>query len=161
LQIASAHPTTIARDDQIALSCAAEVLMLDEVRKRFEAMKSIPGRFDSVLAGMEIVSIEAGRAKMRVEVGPGLQNPAGKLHGGAAATIVDVAGTMAIMAGDRDGRPGVSTDLNVSFFAPGEGLIAIDAQVLKHGRTLAFVSVDIRRESDGVLVAQGRMTKAL
>ncbi|EAU61715.1 PaaI family thioesterase, partial [Stigmatella aurantiaca] len=60
-------------------------------------------------------------------------------------------------------RPGVSTDLNVSWFspAPGDSTVLVEATVLKSGRTLAFVQVDIRREKDGVLVAQGRMTKFL
>ncbi|HUS66763.1 MAG TPA: PaaI family thioesterase, partial [Kofleriaceae bacterium] len=80
-------------------------------------------------------------------------------HGGAICTLVDDAGTLALISKDRDSRPGVSTDLNVSFFAPGEGAVIAEATVLKIGRTLGFVSVDIRREHDNVLVAQGRMTK--
>ena len=36
--------------------------------------------------------------------------------------------------------------------------VLAEATVLKIGKTLAFVSVDIRREHDRVLVAQGRMT---
>ena len=44
--------------------------------------------------------------------------------------------------------------------AEGE-FVVVEATVLKSGRTLAFVSVDLRRESDGVLAAQGRMTKVL
>jgi acyl-coenzyme A thioesterase 13 len=77
--------------------------------------------------------------------------------------LVDVVGTIAIMTADRDHRPGVSTDLNISWFAPvpkGEHVL-VEATVLKTGRTLAFVCVDLRRESDNVLAAQGRMTKAL
>ena len=67
----------------------------------------------------------------------------------------------AIISKDRDSRPGVTTDLNVSYFSPGPGgtNVLAEATVLKVGRTLAFVSVDIKREADGVLVAQGRMTK--
>jgi len=99
--------------------------------------------------------------RMRLAVDERVQNLNGKLHGGASATLVDIAGTLAIMTADRDGRAGVSTDLNVSYVAPGEGVVLIDARVIKSGRTLAFVAVDIRRESDGVLVAQGRMTKAM
>jgi acyl-coenzyme A thioesterase 13 len=139
---------------------AAEVPMLDEVRKRLEAATR-EGRWDAALRNLELVSIEPGRVRLKIAVDAALQNIGGKLHGGATATLVDVAGTLAIVAADRDGRSGVSTDLNVSFFAPGEGTVVIDAQVLKSGRTLSFVTVDLRRESDGVLVAQGRMTKAM
>ena len=41
----------------------------------------------------------------------------------------------------------------------GSSFVLAEATVLKTGRTLAYVSVDVKREQDGVLVAQGRMTK--
>ena len=96
-----------------------------------------------------------------MEVVPSVQNVAGSLHGGAIATLVDRAGTVAIVTADRDGRPGVTTDLNVSYFAPAPAgsTVVAEARVLKAGKTLAYVTVDIRRVTDGVLVAQGRMTK--
>ena len=93
----------------------------------------------------------------------GVQNLGSNLHGGAIATVVDDAGTIAIMTADPDNRPGVTTDLNVSYFSAGKSgdAILIDASVLKTGRTMAYVSVDLRREKDGKLIAQGRMTKYL
>jgi acyl-coenzyme A thioesterase 13 len=119
--------------------------------------------FDRTLAGLEVLEVAGGKARVRLVVGESLQNAAGMLHGGASATLVDVVGTLAIMSSDRDHRPGVSTDLNISWLAPAPGgsAILVEAAVLKSGRTLAFVHVDIRRESDGALVAQGRMTKFL
>ncbi|WP_224370504.1 PaaI family thioesterase [Hyalangium versicolor] len=119
--------------------------------------------YDRSLVGMEVLQVEGGKARVRLPVGEAVQNIGGALHGGAVATLVDVVGTLAIMSADRDYRPGVSTDLNVSWFspAPGGSTVIVEATVLKSGRTLAFVQVDLRRENDGVLVAQGRMTKFL
>jgi acyl-coenzyme A thioesterase 13 len=119
--------------------------------------------FDRSLTGIELLAVEGGKARARLPVSEAVQNPLGALHGGAVATLVDVVGTLAIMSADRDQRPGVSTDLNVSWFspAPGGATVLVEATVLKSGRTLAFVQVDLRRENDGVLVAQGRMTKFL
>ena len=37
--------------------------------------------------------------------------------------------------------------------------IVIDAKTLRAGRTLAFLTVDITRKSDGALLAQGKHTK--
>ena len=133
--------------------------MDDVAKERFGTLKT--GGFDRALAGIELLEVKEGRARVRLPVGDGVKNLGGKMHGGAIATLIDDVGTIAIMSKDRDSRPGVSTDLNVSFFAPGEGVVIAEATVLKHGRTLSFVSVDVRRESDGVLVAQGRMTKHL
>jgi acyl-coenzyme A thioesterase 13 len=133
--------------------------MDDVAKERFTALRL--GGWDRALSELELLELHDGRARVRLPVGEGVKNAGGKMHGGALATLVDVVGTLAIMSRDRDSRPGVSTDLNVSFFAPGEGVVLAEGQVLKHGRTLSFVSVDVRREADGVLVAQGRMTKAL
>ncbi|HYI00986.1 PaaI family thioesterase [Hyalangium sp.] len=121
------------------------------------------GGYDRSLTGMELLEASGGKARVRLPVGEAVQNLNGVLHGGAVATLVDVVGTLAIMSADRDHRPGVSTDLNVSWLAPAPGgsTVLVEASVLKSGRTLAFVQVDIRRENDGVMVAQGRMTKFL
>ena len=119
--------------------------------------------FDRSLAGMKLVEAKDGKAVVRLEVTESVANWGGTLHGGAIATLVDDAGTAAIVSKDRDHRPGVTTDLNVSYFSPGPmgSFVRAEATVLKTGKTLAFVSVDIRRETDGGLVAQGRMTKFL
>jgi acyl-coenzyme A thioesterase 13 len=117
--------------------------------------------FDKSLAGMKLVSAKDGEAVVRLEVTDAVTNWVGTLHGGAIATLVDDAGTCAIISKDRDHRPGVTTDLNVSYLNPGPGgtFVLAKAKVLKAGKTLAYVSVDIVREHDGVVVAQGRMTK--
>lgn len=135
--------------------------MSDKLKERLRHFGQ--GGYDRSLAGMELLEVEGGRARVRLPVGEAVQNVNGALHGGAVATLVDVVGTLAIMSADRDHRPGVSTDLNVSWFspAPGGSSVLVEATVLKSGRTLAFVQVDLRREGDGALVAQGRMTKFL
>ena len=118
--------------------------------------------FDASLKGMSLVSMKDGQASVRLEVSPEVQNMGGTLHGGAIATLVDDAGTLAIMSADTDSRPGVTTDLNVSYFSAARGGEAVlaEATALKTGKTLGFVSVDIKTEG-GKLVAQGRMTKFL
>ncbi|RMG11045.1 MAG: PaaI family thioesterase [Planctomycetota bacterium] len=118
--------------------------------------------YDASLAGLGLRSLEEGRAELTLEVGEAVQNMVGTLHGGAIATLVDVAGTLAILSADAEGRPGVTTDLNVSYFRAARAgeRVQAKARVLKLGRTLAFVSVAVERE-DGALLAEGRMTKFL
>jgi acyl-coenzyme A thioesterase 13 len=116
--------------------------------------------FDKALAGMSLVSVEPGRAVVSLPVTEAVCNPIGTLHGGCIATLVDDAGTIAIMSSDAEGRPGVTTDLTVSYLsaAPLGETVTAEGRTLKSGRTLAFVEVDIRG-SDGKLLATGRMTK--
>jgi acyl-coenzyme A thioesterase 13 len=133
--------------------------MNDKLKERLSIFGK--GGYDRSLVGAEVLEVEGGRARVRLPVGEAVQNVNGVLHGGAVATLVDVVGTLAIMSADREHRPGVSTDLNVSWFSPAAGgsNVLVEATVLKSGRSLAFVQVDLRREADGALVAQGRMTK--
>ncbi len=117
--------------------------------------------FDRALAGATVTAVGEAAATVRLPVADPVLNPVGTLHGGAIATLVDDAGTLAIMAADPEGRAGVTTDLNVTYLAaarPGEAVLA-EAKALKTGRTLAFVTVDIVAEHDRRLLAQGRMTK--
>lgn len=118
--------------------------------------------FDRALEGMRLEDAEEGTARVRLEVSESVLNPVGTLHGGAIATLVDDAGTAAIVSADAEGRPGVTTDLSVSYpsAAPAGETVIAEARVLKAGRTLAFVEVDVRTEP-GKLVARGRMTKFL
>jgi acyl-coenzyme A thioesterase 13 len=110
-------------------------------------------------AGFRLISHGDGRAVMECPVGPNTQNVNGDLHGGILALLVDEAGTVALASRDRDGRPGVTTDLNVSYLSPGKPpAVQAVAHALKVGRTLGYVQVDITG-GDGKLVAQGRMTK--
>lgn len=115
--------------------------------------------FDRAMTGIHIISMGTGEAQVGLPVGPDVLNPVGTLHGGAIATLVDDAGTVAIMSADRNNRPGVTTDLNVSYLRPAKAgaEVVAKAKVLKIGRTLGFVEVDIT--SGDQLVAQGRMTK--
>src|SRR5215510_7633603 len=111
--------------------------------------------------GERIVSSDNGRARMELPVTPPVLNPGGFLHGGALATLVDSAGTVAIMsaATNLDHKPGVTTDLNISYLAPTkDGVVTADARAIKVGRTLAFAEVEVRR-ADGTVVATGRITK--
>lgn len=115
------------------------------------------------MPGLDPVSIDGGHVVMRVEVTGDHVNRATNFHGGAGATLVDIAGTIAISNADPHHRVGVSTDMSLSWLAPiplGDTAVA-SAQVLKVGRTMAFVAVDIRRASDDTLCVQGRMTKSL
>jgi acyl-coenzyme A thioesterase 13 len=116
--------------------------------------------FDKSLKGLTLVSVEGDVAVAKIEVCEDVSNMLGTLHGGAIATLVDDVGTVAVMSADRDGRPGVTTDLNVSYFrAAQHGMtVTIEGRCLKAGRTLAFVQVDLK-DADGKLLAQGRMTK--
>jgi len=88
------------------------------------------------------------------------QNRSGSMHGGMTATLVDIVSTKALMTNDK--MPvGVSVDMSISYLRPakvGEEII-IDAKTVKLGKSLAFLSVEIRNKKDNKLIATGTHTK--
>lgn len=118
-------------------------------------------KFERVMNGMKVLSVNPGQVEMEMEVKEEHLNNGGTLHGGMICTIVDSVSTYAI-ATTKDNKFGVSTDLNVSFVSaafPGEKVI-IKSQVLRTGKNLAYADVNIYKP-DGKLVASGRHTKYL
>jgi acyl-coenzyme A thioesterase 13 len=113
----------------------------------------------------EIEHLSNGRVVVCVTVKDQHLNGYGKLHGGIICTMVDTIGTYALLASQtiEELEPGVSTDMNVSFLngADNGKELLVDARVLKKGRTLAFVQVDIIDKESKKLIAQGRHTKAI
>jgi acyl-coenzyme A thioesterase 13 len=110
--------------------------------------------------GERVTAHGGGTATVEVDVTPALLNPVGVLHGGVLATLIDDAATYAIMSAHDSAKPGVTTDLSVSYLAATkEGTVVAEARTLKRGRTMAFASVTVRRAADGVTVATGHVTK--
>ncbi|XP_068217936.1 acyl-coenzyme A thioesterase 13-like isoform X1 [Palaemon carinicauda] len=116
--------------------------------------------FDRNLSKVRVISGGGGKCVAEMTVEEEHQNRGGTLHGGLTATLVDVVSTAALMTTEK-AVPGVSVDLNVSYIsAAQEGdSIVINADTLKVGRTLAFLTVDITNKDSGKLIAKGSHTK--
>jgi len=77
-----------------------------------------------------------------------------QIHGGVIASLIDVAGTYAMVAYVNKGVPTV--DLRVDYLRPASGSeLKARAQVRKAGRTVGTVDIDVTDESDR-LIAIGR-----
>lgn len=103
-------------------------------------------------------SPESGKVIFSMTLGPRFQNFFGSLHGGAAASLVDVTTTAAIIS--IGGFPGVSTSMGLDYVngaAPGD-TIRIEASVKRLGRTLAFTEARLFRP-DGKLLCRGYHVK--
>ncbi|MSQ42369.1 MAG: PaaI family thioesterase [Dehalococcoidia bacterium] len=86
------------------------------------------------------------------------------MHGGAIASLIDAAAGAAVITlreeGDDTWSGQASLDLNVTFLNAATTAIVAEAKVLKHSRSLAFVSVDVRDDT-GELVSVGRVTYSI
>jgi uncharacterized protein (TIGR00369 family) len=105
---------------------------------------------------VEAIDAAAGRVIATMPLRPELERGAGtgQFHGGAIATLVDVAGDMAVALALGGGVPTI--DLRVDYLRPaaGDRLLAT-ATVRKLGRTVALADVEIV-DPQGRLCAVGR-----
>lgn len=106
--------------------------------------------------GVELVNVGLGRARLRLRHRASNRNRNGTLHGGVLASLVDLAGTAAAEAGSNGASDGASTiDLSVHFIAPAVAeTVTADAMVVRRGRALSFVTVDIA-DDGGQAIARG------
>ena len=160
-----------------ARPCASSSPSTEAARLFLEAVGGAeppPGSLDyasfdeHALAGLSLVSADAraGVVVCRLPLHDAKLNRYRTLHGGCAATLVDVVGTAAIML--RSGEGGVSLSLSADYLAPAPGgtgggaaptpHVDVKATVLKVGRTVAVADVRVTR-ADGVLAVVGRHVK--
>ena len=117
--------------------------------------------------GVRVESLELDRVRLRVPYKDENSNPGRALHGGVAASIIDIAGTLAAWSAleisDGTGRADAvaetgTLDLGVSYLAAaiGEDIIA-SGRVLRRGKEIVYVDVDVTND-DGKPIAKGVVT---
>lgn len=115
--------------------------------------------------GIEVAAASEGAATLRLRARPALETRRpGALHGGAVASLIDAAGSAALLTtraeDDATWAGFASTDLNVSYLAAATSDLAAAARVLRAGRSVAFTAVEVT-DADGAAVAVGRVTYAI
>jgi uncharacterized protein (TIGR00369 family) len=116
------------------------------------------------LIGLEIVHVEPGASTTRIGHRTDLTQPAGILHGGVIATLIDTGIAHALLMTDRfqelraERGALVSVDLRVKYLRPvSEGAIACEARVVRLGRTIIHAEAVVTDVS-GKEVARGDAT---
>ncbi|KAL1823015.1 hypothetical protein DCAR_0310862 [Daucus carota subsp. sativus] len=147
----------------------------DEVKRQLEQegnskngsiVDSMPFKFFEpfIVQGIKVDLVEPGRVICSMTVPPRLLNTANSLHGGATAALVDILGSAAIYT-TKLASPGsgVSVEISVSYvdaaYAGEE--IEIESKVLRVGKAIAVVTVELRKKKTGKVIAHGRHTKYL
>jgi len=132
---------------------------LDALKQRATARRD---HFGTHL-GVEIVEIASDRVTMRLPWRSELRRGGGIFHGGAIMALADHVAGSVFNTDPRipaSGSTGLTTDFNISFLRsaePGEALVAT-GWVLKRGKNMTFMQVDISAETSTLVVAIGRTT---
>jgi uncharacterized protein (TIGR00369 family) len=115
------------------------------------------------LIGVELVERGEGHARCRLPVTEQVRGGvAGSVHGGVLSALVDIVTLAAVSTVAQPGEQMAGTaDLNISYLRPALGdAVFAQARVLKKGRTLAVVDVDLL-DAESRLLAKGRVSYAL
>ena len=110
--------------------------------------------------GLRIVRLEPELCEMTMPFRPDLATLGDTVHGGAIATLLDTAATVASWsnADVPEGARGATVAMTVNYVAAGRArdLTAV-ARVVRRTRSLCFCDVDVA-DTEGTLVAKGLVT---
>jgi len=111
------------------------------------------------LADVPAPAAEDGEARLEVEVDERHLNPAGTIHGGMLATLVDTTMGAAVHSA-ADGEVPVTSQLSLTYLRPGKpGRLLVTARVRKRGENITVCEADV--EQDGRSLVHALATFAL
>ncbi|HEX4869085.1 MAG TPA: PaaI family thioesterase [Acidimicrobiales bacterium] len=110
------------------------------------------------VVGLQLEEVRTDYARMRLPFRPELEQPAGVVHGGALATLVDTVVVPAVGQAYDPGWAYLTIQMDVRYLGAvaGEDVVA-EGWVDQRGRTLVFCHAELRVPS-GRLVADGSLT---
>ena len=111
-------------------------------------------------SGLELTDATADQAEGRLEITENHHQPYGAVHGGVYCMMIEtLASTGAALWAIENGMGGAMGLSNKTDFlrATTEGVLLGKATPIHRGRNQQLWQVDVTRESDGKLVAQGQV----
>ena len=126
-------------------------------RQLLEGIRRIP-IVDTL--GIDIVEFDEGHCRAVVPHDRRFDGVYESFHGGLLMTVADSVACFAIMTRTGGDQPMTTTDMNIRFLAPCLTDVTAVAKVIKFGRTLCPVAVDLF-DAQGVQVAVAQVTYML
>jgi uncharacterized protein (TIGR00369 family) len=120
------------------------------------------GKWDTVwypqFLGMEVEELRQDYARLRLPYRPEFRQPAGVVHGGVIASMIDTVVVPAIGSGYDEPRQLFTIDVQIRFLAPivADDIVA-EGWVSQRGRQIVFCDAEVRSGA-GALAATGTLT---
>ncbi len=122
----------------------------EQLKRLSAAITQIPY---AQLLGINFVDAERGAATLSMDARPELERFGGIMHGGALASLADTASAFAVLSTLEPAEQTVTVDLTLHYLRPvNEGRLTARARVVRAGRRVATVSVEISNESGALVV---------
>jgi uncharacterized protein (TIGR00369 family) len=97
----------------------------------------------TALIGAPAPTAKDGEARLEIDVDDRHLNPAGAVHGGLLATLVDTTMGAAVRSA-ADGEGAATSQLSVTYLRPGKpGRLVVTASVRKRGDNLTVCEADV------------------
>jgi uncharacterized protein (TIGR00369 family) len=129
-------------------------LTVDETARLWERARDVP---ISTTLGFEFVSIVRGQCTLAWNRDPRYDGIFRSMHGGLMMTLADSAAAFALLSVIEPDSRITTTEMNIRFLAPVRDRVVAHARVLKAGRSLCPILVDLL-DGHGRLIAHAGMT---
>ena len=104
--------------------------------------------------GARAEATDDGSARLSFEVTDEHLNPAGTLHGGVLATLVDTAMGLAVRTTTGEGEVPATSQLTVTYLRPGRpGSLEVTARLRTRGEHLTVCEADVQQEGKDLVHA--------
>jgi uncharacterized protein (TIGR00369 family) len=108
------------------------------------------------VVGLQLEEVRTDYARMRLPYRPELRQPAGVIHGGAIATLIDTVVVPALASGYDELPFLVTIDLQIRFLNAARDTDLIgEGWVTRRGNSVSFCQAEVRRAADDEVVAEG------
>lgn len=126
----------------MTISASSTPQLTEAQRERIErALDSVPF---ARLLGLQVDSVEPGRAVMSLPIRDELKQNHGVVHGGAIASLIDSAMAFAIIPLLAENEHTTTVDLTIHYLRPlTEGKATSVARVVRAGRRVIVVSAEV------------------
>ncbi|XP_065157215.1 acyl-coenzyme A thioesterase 13-like [Atheta coriaria] len=116
-------------------------------------MSGVSG-FCRTVSHVKVIKVNSGNCFAKLTLQEDDLNPMGGMHGGLAATLIDNISSTGLLSHSKWREPSPTIRLNLSYLRNAQygEEITIESKVLKVGKNMAFVDVEIRNAEKELLV---------
>jgi uncharacterized protein (TIGR00369 family) len=116
------------------------------------------GQWDTVwfpqFLGIQTEDVRTDYARLRLPYRPEFRQPAGVVHGGVIASMIDTAVVPAVGGGYDEPREMFTIDMQVRYLAPiVEEDVVAEGWVVRRGRSIVYCDAEVRGGTTDVLAA--------
>lgn len=142
------------------MSRAEQFAPLDDERyERWMKFASWERTYFPMLVGLRVEDVRTDYCRMRLPFRPELEQPAGVVHGGAIATILDSVVVPAVGSAYTADHRYSTVDMHVQYLS---GLVQEDGVaegwIVRRGRTTVFCEAELVGGTSGKLIARSLLT---